>query len=178
MTVNDSFQTSVPHVYAVGDVIGFPALASTSMEQGRVAMVHAFDLKYKTQVARTFPYGIYTVPEVSMVGMGEAEAREKGIDVEVGRASYRDNARGQIINDPDGMLKLVFEAATRKLIGVHVIGERATELVHTGQAVLNLGGTIDYFIEAVFNYPTLGELYKYAAYDGLGNLAGHKLREG
>ena len=170
VVVDGSFQTTVPGVYAAGDVIGFPALASTSMEQGRVAMVHAFNLKYKTQVAPMFPYGIYTVPEVSMVGMTEAEAREKGIDIEVGRASYRDNARGQIINDPDGMLKLVFEAPTRKLLGVHVIGERATELVHTGQAVLNLGGTIDYFIEVVFNYPTLGELYKYAAYDGLGKL--------
>src|SRR5262245_2200740 len=142
------------------------------MEQARVAMCHAFDFKYKTRVSESFPYGLYTVPEVSMVGLGEAEAREKGIDVEVGRASYRDNARGQIINDPDGMLKLVFDAGSRKLLGVHVIGERATELVHTGQAVLNLGGTIDYFIDAVFNYPTLGELYKYAAYDGLGKLRG------
>ncbi len=170
VVVDEHFETTCPGVYAAGDVVGFPALASTSMEQARVAMCHAFQLKYKTRVSELFPYGLYTVPEVSMAGLTEADARKKGLDVEVGRAYYKDNARGQIINDPDGMVKLVFDAGTRKLLGVHVLGERATELVHTGQAVLAHGGTIDYFIDAVFNYPTLGELYKYAAYDGLGKL--------
>jgi NAD(P) transhydrogenase len=169
--VNESFQTSVPHIYAAGDVIGFPSLASTSMEQGRVAMCHAFQLAYKTRMAEAFPYGLYTIPEVSMVGETEEGARKKGIDVEVGRAFYKDNARGQIINDMDGLIKLVFEAPTRKLIGVHILGERATELVHVGQAVIAFGGTIDYFIQTVFNYPTLSDAYKYAAYDGLGRLA-------
>jgi NAD(P) transhydrogenase len=169
--VNQHFQTTVPHVYAAGDVIGFPSLASTSMEQGRVAMCHAFSFGYKTQMAPVFPYGLYTIPEVSMIGETEAGARKRGMDVEVGRAFYKDNARGQIINDPDGMVKIVFERSTRRLVGVHCLGERATELVHTGQAVLAFGGTIDYFIESVFNYPTLGEIFKYAAYDGLGRLA-------
>jgi NAD(P) transhydrogenase len=169
--VNPSFQTTVPHVYAAGDVIGFPSLASTSMEQGRVAMCHAFGLTYKTEMAPTFPYGLYTIPEMSMVGETETQARRRGRDVEVGRAYYKDNARGQIVNDPEGMVKLVFERDSRRLLGVHILGERATELVHTGQAVIAFGGTIDYFIQAVFNYPTLGEIYKYAAYDGLGRLA-------
>jgi NAD(P) transhydrogenase len=140
------------------------------MEQGRVAACHAFDIKYKTQVASMFPYGLYTIPEVSMVGETEESAKKKGIDFETGRAFYKDNARGQICGDLDGMVKLVFEAATKKLLGVHVVGERATELVHIGQAVMHFGGTIDDFIDQVFNFPTLGELYKYAAYDGLGRL--------
>src|SRR5262249_8303026 len=144
--VNPHFQTTVPHVYAAGDVIGFPSLASTSMEQGRVAMCHAFGLTYKTEMAATFPYGLYTIPQVSMVGETEGQARKRGTDVEIGRAFYKDNARGQIVNDPEGMVKLVFDSATRKLLGVHVIGERATELVHTGQAVMAFGGSIDYFI--------------------------------
>jgi NAD(P) transhydrogenase len=168
--VDAQFRTSVPSIFAAGDVIGWPSLASTSMEQGRVAVCHAFGLAYKTEVASRFPYGLYTIPEVSTVGDSEEEARHKGLDVEVGRASYVDNARGQIINDPDGLVKLVFEAPTRKLLGVHILGERATELIHIGQAVLAFGGTIDYFIQNVFNYPTLTEAYKYAAYDGLGRL--------
>jgi NAD(P) transhydrogenase len=171
ISVNEHFQTAVPHIYAAGDVVGFPSLASTSMEQGRVAMCHAFGFSYKTQMTPLFPYGLYTIPEVSMIGDTEAGARKKGLDVEVGRAFYKDNARGQIINDPDGMVKLVFERSTRRLLGAHCLGERATELVHTAQAVLGFGGTIDYFIECVFNYPTLGEIFKYAAYDGLGRLA-------
>jgi len=169
--VNPHFQTTVPHIYAAGDVVGFPSLASTSMEQGRVAMCHAFGLTYKTSMAATFPYGLYTIPEVSMVGETEVQARRRGVDVEVGRAFYKDNARGQIVNDPEGMVKLVFERESRRLLGVHIIGERATELVHTGQAVMAFGGSIDYFIQTVFNYPTLGEIFKYAAYDGLGRLA-------
>ena len=171
--VEEHFQAVGPkdgRIYAAGDVIGFPALASVAMEQGRVAACHAFDLKYKTKVASQFPYGLYTIPEVSMIGETEESARKKGLDVEIGRAYYRDNARGQIVGDIHGMVKLVFEAATKKLLGVHILGERATENVHIGQAVLHFGGTIDDFIEQVFNFPTLGEAYKYAAYDGLGRL--------
>ncbi len=171
IVVDANYATSVAHIYAAGDVIGWPSLASTSMEQGRVAMCHAFGFAYKKAVAPLFPYGLYTIPEVSMVGDTEDDARKKGLDVEVGKAWYRDNARGQIVNDQEGLLKLVFDAETRKLVGVHILGERATELVHVGQAVMAFGGTIDYFIDAVFNYPTLSEVYKYAAYDGLGRLA-------
>lgn len=174
IVVNAQYQTSVANIYAAGDVIGWPSLSSTSMEQGRVAMCHAFGFAYKQHMASLFPYGLYTIPEVSMVGDTEEDARKKGGDVEIGRAWYRDNARGQIVNDQEGLLKLVFDAPTRKLLGVHILGERATELVHLGQAVLAFGGTIDYFIDAVFNYPTLSEVYKYAAYDGLGRLARRK----
>jgi NAD(P) transhydrogenase len=171
LEVNEHYQTAVPHVYAAGDVIGFPALAATSMEQARVAMCHAFDLKYKTRVAPIFPLAVYTIPEIAMVGETEESCREKGIDYCVGRALYRQNARGQIIGDLAGELKLVFRAPDKTLLGVHVIGEAAAELVHVGLMVLLAGGTIDTFINAVFNYPTLGDAYKYAAYDGLGNLA-------
>src|SRR5262249_49388129 len=122
-------------------------------------------------LASSFPYGLYTIPEVSMVGQTEEEARIEGEDVETGRAYYRDNARGQIINDPEGMIKLVFAANTKKLLGAHVLGGRATEIIHIAQAVMAHGGGIDYFIDAVFNYPTVSELYKYAAYDGLGRVA-------
>lgn len=169
--VNDRYQTSTPNIYAAGDVIGFPALASTSMEQARVAMVHAFDLKYKTKVAGILPYGIYTIPELSTVGLTEEQCREQGIDCEVGKAYFRGNARGQIIGDTKGMIKLVFDSHELKLLGVHIVGENASELVHTGMMVMQFGGTINAFIEGVFNFPTLSEGYKYAAYDGLGNLA-------
>jgi NAD(P) transhydrogenase len=169
--VNESYQTNVPNIYAAGDVIGFPALASTSMEQARVAMVHAFDLKYKTRVAPTLPYGIYTIPELSTIGLTEDECRDKGIPHEVGRAYFRGNARGQIIGDTKGMIKLVFDPESLKIHGVHIVGENASELVHVGMMVMQLGGTINAFIESVFNFPTLGEAYKYAAYDGLGNVA-------
>jgi NAD(P) transhydrogenase len=171
LTVNEHYQTVVPHIYAAGDVIGFPALAATSMEQARVAMVHAFDLKYKTRIAPIFPLAVYTIPEVSMVGETEESCREKKLDYCVGRSSYRINPRGQIIGDLDGQVKLVFRADDRRLLGVHVIGESASELVHVGMMVLQFDGTIDAFINAVFNYPTLGDAYKYAAYDGLGALA-------
>jgi NAD(P) transhydrogenase len=178
LDVDANYQTSVPHIYAAGDVIGFPALASTSMEQGRVAVCHAFNFPYKQRLAATLPMGIYTIPEISAVGESEESCAEKGIAHSAGRARYANNARGQITGDSSGLLKLVFRRDNKKLVGVHIIGEIATELIHLGSAVIESGGTIDSFIDMVFNYPTLSEMYKYAAYDGLGNLAGHKLREG
>jgi NAD(P) transhydrogenase len=171
LAVNEHFQTAVPHIYAAGDVVGFPGLASTSMEQGRVAMCHAFQLSYKTRVNPLFPYGIYTIPELSYVGANEEELRKKGIDYLAGRASMKENARGEILGADNGFLKLLFSPADKKLLGVHVMGPSATELIHIGQMALLQGATIDLFIDAVFNYPTLSELYKYAAYDGLGALA-------
>ena len=174
VVVNEQYQTSVSNIYAAGDVIGFPALASTSMEQARVAMVHAFDLKYKTRVAPLLPYAIYTIPELSSVGLTEEQCREKGIDCEIGRAYYSANARGQIIGDDTGIIKLVFDAETLSLLGVHAVGESASELVHTGLMVMQFGGTINAFIDSVFNFPSLSEAYKYAAYDGLGRVAKRK----
>ena len=176
--VNEHYQTGVKNIYAAGDVIGFPALASTSMEQGRVAMCHAFGFPYKQRLASQLPMGIYTIPEISAVGETEESCREKKIEFATGRAKYANNARGQIIGDSAGLLKLIFRRDNKQLLGVQILGESATELIHLGMAVLEAGGTIDTFIELVFNYPTLSEMYKYAAYDGLGNLAGHKLREG
>jgi len=171
LTVNEHYQTQVPHVYAAGDVIGFPALASTSMEQARVAMCHAFDLKYKERVSAILPIAVYTIPEIAAVGETEQSCREQKIPCCVGRAYYQGNSRGQIIGDFSGLIKLVFRADDKRLLGVHILGEMASELVHVGQGCLHFAGTIDYFIQSVFNYPTLGEAYKYAAYDGLGNLA-------
>jgi NAD(P) transhydrogenase len=171
IAVDENYCTSVPNIYAAGDVIGFPALASTSMEQARVAMVHAFDLKYKTRVAAILPYAIYTIPELATVGMSEDECRQNGRPFEVGRAYYRHNARGQIIGDAKGLIKLVFDPASLALLGVHIIGENASELLHVGMVVMQFGGTINAFIDSVFNFPTLSEAYKYAAYDGLGNVA-------
>ena len=165
--VDDDYRTALPNVYAAGDVIGFPMLASTSMEQARVATCHAFGFTYKRQVSHLLPFGIYTIPEVSCVGLSEEAAKEQKIDYVVGRAFYRDNARGKIVGDKDGMIKLLFDRASRKLIGCHCIGDRASELVHIGQAVITLSGTVETFIEMVFNYPTLSELFKYAAYDAL-----------
>jgi NAD(P) transhydrogenase len=178
ISVDEHYRTAVPNIYAVGDVIGFPALASTSMEQGRVAVCHAFDFKYKQRVASKLPMGIYTIPEISSAGETEDSCKEKKIDYCVGRALYANNARGHIIGDTAGMLKLVFARADKKLLGVSIIGESATELIHIGMMVLDHNQTIDEFIEQVFNYPTLSETYKYAAYEGLGNLTGHKVREG
>ena len=168
--VNEKYQTSVPNIYAAGDVIGFPALASTSMEQGRVAMVHAFDLHYKERVSPVMPLAVYTIPEIAMAGLTEDECARKGIPCLVGRAFYADNRRGQLIGDTDGMIKLVFSPADKKLLGVHIVGELASELIHTGAQVMTASGTIDAFIDAVYNFPTLSDLYKYAAYDGLGKL--------
>jgi NAD(P) transhydrogenase len=178
ISVDEHYCTAVPHIYAAGDVIGFPALASTSMEQGRVAVCHAFGFKYKQRVASMLPMGIYTIPEISGAGETEESCKEKKIDYCVGRALYANNARGHIIGDTAGMLKLIFARADKKLLGVSIIGESATELIHIGMMVLDHNLTIDEFIEQVFNYPTLSETYKYAAYEGLGNLAGHKMREG
>ena len=176
--VDEHYRTSSPNIYAAGDVIGFPALASTSMEQGRVAVCHAFGFKYKERVASMLPMGVYTIPEISSAGETEESCKEKKIEYCVGRARYDNNARGHISGDTAGLLKLVFSPADKKLLGVSIIGENATELIHIGMMVLDNGLTINEFIEQVFNYPTLSEMYKYAAYDGLGNLSGHKLREG
>jgi NAD(P) transhydrogenase len=171
IVVDEHYATSVPSILAAGDVIGFPALASVSMEQGRVAVCHAFGFGYKRAVSHTMPYGIYTIPEVSGVGATEAFCHEQKRDFVVGRALYSDNPRGKIVGDTDGMTKLIVCAETRKLLGVHVVGENATELVHVGQAVLHLEGTVDLFIDMVFNFPTLAESYKYAAYDCLAALS-------
>jgi NAD(P) transhydrogenase len=159
-----TFQTSVPHIYAAGDVIGFPSLASTSMEQGRIAACHAFSLPMPP-APQYFPYGIYAVPEISTVGMSEQEVREKGIKYECGVARFRETSRGHIMGLDQGLMKMIFSLKTRRLLGVHILGEGATELIHIGQAVLNLHGTLDYFIENTFNYPTLAEAYKIAALD-------------
>jgi NAD(P) transhydrogenase len=166
--INEKYQTSIPNIYAAGDVIGFPALASTSMEQGRVAMVHAFNLHYKERVSPVVPLAVYTIPEIAMAGLTEDECRQKNIPFLVGQAYYANNRRGQIIGDTDGMIKLIFSPVEKKLLGVHIIGELASELVHLGAQVLADSGSIDAFINSVYNYPTLSDSYKYAAYDGLG----------
>jgi len=170
VAVDHTFRTTVPGVYAAGDVIGAPALAAASMEQARVAVSQAFGLVRDTYVADRLPYGVYTIPEVSSVGLSEQHARARGMDIVVGRASFGDNARGAIIGDRDGMTKLVFDRGTRRLIGCHCVGERASELVHVGHAVMMLDGTVETFIEMAFNYPSLSETYKYAAYDALDRL--------
>jgi NAD(P) transhydrogenase len=169
LPVDKHYRTENPVIYAVGDVIGFPALASTSMEQGRLAVCHAFGVETRS-APDFFPYGIYSVPEISMVGKTEEELTEAAIPYEIGKARYREIARGQILGDITGLLKLIFHAETRALLGVHIIGEGASELIHIGQAVLSFGGKIDYFIDTVFNYPTLAECYKVAAFDGVNRL--------
>lgn len=169
ITVNEHFQTAVPHIYAAGDVIGFPALASTSMEQGRLASCHMFDKPGKMP-PNLIPYGIYTIPEISMVGHTEEQLTRDQIPYEVGLARYAELAKGQMLGDEQGLLKLVFGPESLKLFGVHIIGDRAAEIVHIGQAVLTMGGTIEYFRDTVFNYPTLAEAYKVAALDGLNKL--------
>lgn len=169
--VDDHYRTTVPSIIAAGDVVGFPALASTSMEQARVAVCHAFDLKYKQHLANVIPYGVWTIPEIACVGESEDSARQKELNFEIGKASYRLNARGQIIGDLDGFVKLVFHREDQRLLGCTIVGETACELIHVAAAVLAFEGTIDYFIQSVFNYPTLGDAYKYAAYDGLQRLA-------
>ena len=165
LEVNDDYQTSVPHIFAAGDVIGFPSLASTSIDQGRKAanrLLKVPDVPYEP----IFPYGIYTFPDMSMVGKSEDQLKKEGIPYETGVGYYRDSARGEIIGDQDGLVKLLFHTETRELLGVHIIGAEATELIHMGQAVLINGGKLDYFIDTVFNYPTLAEVYKIAALDG------------
>ncbi|MBM4194368.1 MAG: Si-specific NAD(P)(+) transhydrogenase [Gemmatimonadetes bacterium] len=169
--VDGHFRSTVPSIFAAGDVIGFPALAATSMEQARVAVCHAFDFKYKDKVSPVLPYGVWTVPEIAMVGETAESAREKDLPVEIGKSSYRLNPRGQIIGDVDGFIKLVFRRDDQRLLGCSIFGENACELIHVAAAVLSFGGTIDYFIQGVFNYPTLSDAYKYAAYDGLQRMA-------
>ncbi len=168
--VDEHYQTKVEHIYAVGDVVGFPSLASVSMEQGRIAAERAIG-DHATQTNPSFyPYGIYTIPEISFIGKTEEQLTDEDVPYEVGMAYYREVARGQIRGDTTGRLKLIFHRDTRKVLGVHIIGEGASELVHIGQAVMVLDGTVDYFIDAVFNYPTLAECYKVAAFNGLGRL--------
>ena len=169
LVVNTCFQTEAPHIYAAGDVIGFPALASTSMEQGRLASCHMFGLPCE-QMSDLFPYGIYTIPEISMVGQNEEKLTKDKVPYEVGIAKYAELAKSMMLGDETGMLKLLFDRNTRKLLGVHAIGERATEIIHIGQAVLAYSGSIEYFRDTVFNYPTLAEAYKVAALDGLNKL--------
>lgn len=159
-----TYQTTVPHIYAAGDVIGFPSLASTSMEQGRIAACHAFNSALPPS-PEFYPYGIYAVPEISTVGMTEEEVRERGIAFECGVARFRETSRGHIMGLEHGMMKMLFSIDDRRLLGVHIVGEGATELIHIGQAVLNLKGTLEYFVENTFNYPTLAEAYKIAALD-------------
>ncbi len=166
--VNERLQTSVRHIYAVGDIVGFPSLASASMEQGRQAACHAFGQPFEPTAY--LPYGLFTIPEISMVGKTEEELTNQRVPYEVGIARFREIARGQIVGDEFGMLKLVFHRETRHLLGVHCIGEAATEIIHIGQAVMALGGTIDFFCNAVFNYPTMAECYKVAAFDGRNRL--------
>ena len=168
--VNENFQTIIPHIYAAGDVIGFPSLASTSMEQGRLAACHAFEHPANSQPGH-FPFGVYAVPEMSMVGLTEQELTADKIPYEVGVARLRETARGQIMGLHEGILKILFSLEDRRVLGVHILGEGATELIHIGQATLVLGGTLDYFIENVFNYPTLAEAYKVAALDAWNRMA-------
>lgn len=169
ITVSENFQTSVPHIYAAGDVIGFPALASTSMEQGRLAACHMFGERCEV-TADLLPYGIYSIPEISMVGWTEERLTKEGVPYEPGIAQYREIARGQLLGDEIGMLKLLIHQESHAVLGVHVIGTGATELVHIGQAVMALKGTVEYFVNTVFNYPTLAECYKVAAMNGLNRL--------
>ncbi|MGA3081470.1 MAG: Si-specific NAD(P)(+) transhydrogenase [Terracidiphilus sp.] len=168
--VNEHFQTKVEHIFAVGDVVGFPSLASVSMEQGRIATARAFDDKAATSNPSFYPYGIYTIPEISFIGKTEEQLTDEDVPYEVGMAFYRETARGQIRGDTTGRLKLIFHRETLAVLGVHIIGEGASELVHICQAVMTLGGTVQYFIDTVFNYPTFAECYKVAAFNGLGRL--------
>jgi NAD(P) transhydrogenase len=168
--VDERFRTAVPHIFAAGDVIGYPSLAATSSEQGRLAACHAFGVE-AGPMARHFPIGIYSIPEISMVGAPEHELTAHKVPYETGVARYREIARGQILGDDSGMFKMLFHREDRRLLGIHCIGTGATELVHVGQAVLGLGGGLDYFLQTVFNYPTLAECYKVAALD-----ASNKLR--
>ena len=165
---NEDYQTWVPHIYGSGDVVGFPALASASMEQGRRAVCHAFGEPFEP--FDQMPYGLFTIPEISMVGLNEQQLTADHVPYETGTAWFREIARGQILGDETGLLKLLFHRESRKLLGVHCIGETATEIVHIGQTVMAFGGTIDYFRDAVFNYPTMAECYKVAAFDGLNKL--------
>jgi NAD(P) transhydrogenase len=169
--VDKNYRTAVPSIYAAGDVIGFPALASTAMEQARVAVCHAFDLRYKQSVAAVLPYGVWTIPEIATVGDTEDTLAARGAVYEVGRSAYRANPRGQILGETDGFVKLLFNPDDQRVLGVSIVGEGACELIHLAASVMTFGGTIDYFIQGVFNYPALSDAFKYAAYDGLQALA-------
>ena len=173
--VDEHYRTKVEHIFAVGDVVGFPSLASVSMEQGRIAAARAFDDHAATSNPSFYPYGIYTIPEISFIGKTEEQLTKEDVPYEVGMAYYRETARGQIRGDTTGRLKLIFHRDTHKVLGVHIVGEDATELIHIGQAVMVLGGTVDYFIDTVFNYPTFAECYKVAAFNGLGRLHRYQL---
>jgi NAD(P) transhydrogenase len=168
--VDSEYRTKAPNIYAVGDVIGFPSLASVSMEQGRIAAANACGIKIHSNPA-AYPYGIYTIPEISFIGKTEEQLTDEDVPYEVGVSYYRETARGQIRGDTTGRLKIIFHRETREILGVHIIGEGASELVHIGQAVLVLKGTVDYFVDNVFNYPTLAEGYKQAAFNGINKLA-------
>ena len=174
--VDGSYRSSIPNIFAVGDVIGFPALAATSMDQGRVAVSHMFGLNDLTSVTKDFPYGIYTVPEVSMVGMTEQDATSKNFDVCVGKANYSDMHRGRIMGVTEGFLKIVFERSSLRILGVHIVGPLATEIIHYGLLLVQEKKDLNAILAQVFNYPTLHDLYKYAAFDGLGNKSGHKVK--
>jgi NAD(P) transhydrogenase len=169
IVVNTNYQTDVPHIYAAGDVIGFPALASTSLEQGRQAACHMFKAPFE-RVEETLPYGIYSIPEISMVGWTEERLTAEGIPYESGIAHYREIARGQLLGDDIGMLKLLIHQETHTILGVHIIGTGATELVHIGQAAIAFKATVEHFVNTVFNYPTLAECYKTAAFNALNKL--------
>jgi NAD(P) transhydrogenase len=174
---DEHYRTSQRRVYAAGDVIGFPALASTAMEQARVAVCHAFDLRYKQTVAAIVPYAIYTIPEIATVGLSEEQLSLREIPYEIGRASFRANTRGMIVGDTEGFVKLLFRPDDQRLLGASIVGENAAELIHIAAACLAHQSTIDYFIQGVFNYPSLAEAYKYAAYDGLQALARRHARQ-
>ena len=169
IAVNEEYRTAQPHIFAVGDVIGFPSLASVSMEQGRLAVGHAFNVPVHSDPAH-YPYGIYTIPEISFVGKTEEQLTDEDVPYEVGLAYYREIARGQIRGDTTGRLKLIFHRESMEVLGVHIIGEGASEILHIGQAVMTLKGTVEYFVNTVFNYPTLAECYKAAAFNGLNKL--------
>ncbi|MBS0182651.1 MAG: Si-specific NAD(P)(+) transhydrogenase [Nitrospira sp.] len=172
LSVNAQYQTAIPHIYATGDVIGFPALAATAMEQGRLAACHAFHVSESHDI-KVIPYGIYSIPEVSMVGKTEEELTAADVPHATGRAFFREMARGHISGDLHGLLKVIFHRGTHALLGVHIIGPSATELIHIGQSVLTYGGTVEYFVHNVFNYPTMAECYRTAALDGLNRLHHH-----
>jgi NAD(P) transhydrogenase len=169
IAVDQDYRTKQPHIFAVGDVIGFPSLGSVSMEQGRIAAANAFDIPIRSNRAN-YPYGIYTIPEISFIGKTEEQLTEEGVPYEVGIAYFREIARGQIRGDTTGRLKLIFDPDSKELLGVHIVGEGASELLHIGQAVFAFKGTVEYFADAVFNYPTLAECYKAAAFNGLNKL--------
>lgn len=176
LAVNTQYQTAIPHIYATGDVIGFPALAATAMEQGRLAACHAFQVAESHDI-KVIPYGIYSIPEVSMVGNTEEELVTAVVPHATGRAFFREMARGHISGDLQGLLKVIFHRETHRLLGVHIIGPGATELIHIGQSVLTYGGTVEYFIHNVFNYPTMAECYRTAALDGLNRLHHYSSRQ-